>query len=465
MFYLGFIGVLMFVLLVLSFIRKSVLLDKVMKVLSILFMLLMFINVLLPDGFVVSLSEEELAGNNQYFEAIIRWFRFVSFLVIPIAVFYDKKIFNKIAIYFCLPIAVVNLISYFLYFPDITTSNLKGIANIRFFSEGFRIFISNDVFRSCFFGLISLLEIVILIYIVYKNNQKLKFESIKESILFIITLISLILVIMPIYIPQYLIGYTDIILKTYSLAHLMWVLSLVVIFIGLHLIFRKQTYENRFILVIVLALSLLIQYNQMFSAINELTFKRMPLQLCNIGSYLILVTLLTKNRKLFSFTLIVNVVGALVALSILGVDEKGLGYLWNMHYILEHSGVVIIPLLCLSLGLFPKVEKEDIKYVLIGFISYFIFVLGLGTYLNGIFASTGNDFFEVNYLFMFDREVAADAIGFADKLFDLKIIIGKYTYYPMIQSVVFFTFLSLCFGVFYLLYFLTNLKYKKSNIS
>ena len=91
--------------------------------------------------------------------------------------------------------------------------------------------------------------------------------------------------------------------------------------------------------------------------------------------------------------------------------------------------------------------------------------MGLGTYLNGIYTNTGNDFFEVNYLFMFDREVAADAIGFADKLFDLKIIIGKYTYYPMIQSVVFFTFLSLCFGVFYLLYFLTNLKYKKSNIS
>ena len=463
MFYLWFIGALLVVLLALSFIRKSYFLDKLMKILCILFMFLMFINVLLPDGFVVSLSESELDGNNQYFEAIVRWFRFVSFLVIPVAVFYDKKIFNKIAIYFCLPVSIVNLISYFLYFPDITTNNLKGIANIRFFGEEFRVFISNDIFRSCFFGIMSLLEVVVLIYIVYKNYQKLKFENIKEVILFIISLVSLILVIMPIYIPQYLIGYTDIILKTYSLAHLLWVLSLIVIFICLHLIFRNQTYENKFILVIILALSLLVQYNQMFSAINELTFKRMPLQLCNIGSYLILVTLLTKNRKLFSFTLIVNVVGALVALSILGVDEKGLGYLWNIHYILEHSGVVIIPLLCLSLELFPKVEKTDIKYVLIGFISYFILVLGLGTYLNGIYTSTGNDFFEVNYLFMFDREVAADAIGFADRLFDLQINIGKYTYYPMIQSAVFYTFLSLCFGVFYLLYFVTHLKHNENS--
>ena len=110
MFYLGFIGVLSFVLLILIFIRKSVILDKLIKIFSMLFMFLMFINVLLPDGFVVSLSELELIGHNNYFESIIRWFRFVSFLVIPIAIFYNKKTFNKIAIYFCLPIAIINVV-------------------------------------------------------------------------------------------------------------------------------------------------------------------------------------------------------------------------------------------------------------------------------------------------------------------------------------------------------------------
>ena len=46
---------------------------------------------------------------------------------------------------------------------------------------------------------------------------------------------------------------------------------------------------------------------------------------------------------------------------------------------------------------------------------------GLGTYLNGIYTNTGNDFFEVNYLFMFNREVAKEAIPIADKLFELRI--------------------------------------------
>lgn len=456
MFYFLFLGVFALATTIFFIIRKKVVLDKIIKVFSVIFVVLMFINVLLPDSFVISLSEEELIGHKNYFEAFIRWFRLVSFLVISISIFYNKKTFNKIAIYFCLPIAIINLVIYFMYLPDITTDNLKGIANIRFFGEGFRSFISNDIFRSSFFGLISLLELVILIYILYKEYKDLKFKNIKEFIIFFITLISLILVIIPIYIPQYLIGYTNIILKTYSFAHLIWVLSLTIIFICLHFIFKKQSYENKFILLLILALSLLIGYNQMFSSINELTFERMPLQLCNIGSYLILITLLTKNKKLFSFTLIVNVVGALIALSILGVDEKGIGYLWNIHYILEHSGVVIIPLLCLSLGIFPKIEKADIKFVLIGFISYFIIVLGLGTHLNSIYTNTGNDFFEVNYLFMFNKEVASDMIPFAGKLFDLTINIGAHTYYPMIQGAVFFTFLSLCFGVFYFLYFITH---------
>lgn len=458
MFYFLFIGVFLLVLGLLFLIRKkNVLLERIIKVITICFIVLMFINILLPDGFTVSLSVEELVGNN-YFEAIIRWFRYVSFLVIPICVFFDKTLFKRIAIYFCLPIAIINLVIYFMYLPDITNTTIRGIANIRFFSDSFKLFISNEMFRSIFFGLISLLELVILSYMLYKEYKYIKFNNIKEFIVFIMSLIGLILVIIPIYIPQYLIGYTDIIFTTYSLSHFLWIISLVVIYILLYFIFRKASYENKYILLLILSMSLFIQYNQMFSAINELTFKRMPLQLCNIGSYLILITLLTKSRRLYVFTLVVNVVGALIAISILGVDGLGIGYLWNMHYILEHSGVILIPLLCLSLKMFPKIEKTDIVYVLLGFTIYFILVLSIGVNLNYIYEITGNDFFSVNYLFMFDKDVAINMISISEKLFELKINIGIYTFYPLIQSTVYFTFISLCFGMFYLLYWLEDLK-------
>lgn len=463
MFYICFSIVLLLGLLSLYVIKdKEVLLKNIIKVVTILFMVFMFINILLPDSFVYSMSEIELlVSDNNYFEAIIRWFRFVSFLVIPITIFYNKKFFVKVAIYFVLPVALINLVCFFMYLPDITTENLRGIANIRFLGDGFRSFISNELFRSSFFGLISFLELIILSYILYKNYRRLRFYSIKNVLIFILGLLGLILVCVPIYIPQYLIGYTNIIFESYTLIHLIWIVVLILEFIILTIIFKKQSLENRYILVLVMSLALLLQYNMMFAAINELTFERMPLQLCNIGSYLILITLLTKSKKLFSFTLIVNVVGALIALSIMDVDGEGIGYLWNMHFILEHSSVVIIPLLCLSLGIFPKVKHKDLMYVLVGFTIYFVVVLSLGTEVNSIYAKEGNDFFKANYFFMFDQEKAAKLVPALGKLFDFKLEIGNYTYYPVIQTAVYFVFSTLCVGVFYLIYGISNIKRKE----
>lgn len=459
MFYLAF-SILFLICLGLLFLlrKKEALSDKVIKIITIIFMSFMFLNVFLPDSFVVSLSREELEVNNNIFEAIVRWLRYVGFLVIPIAVFKKKNLFVKIAIYFVLPMAILNLVLYFMYLPDITTQALRGVANIRFLNEEFRSFISNEMFRSLVFGVISLLEIIILIYIGYKNINKLKFEGIKDIVNFIFILLGLIVISLPIYIPQYLIGYTNIIFDRYSFAHLGWLVSLLVTFILLHVIFKDKPYDDKFTLAFVMSLGLLLQYNQMFAAINELTFQRMPFQLCNIGSYLILITLLTKNEKLFSFTLVVNVVGALIALGFMDVDGEGIGYLWNMHFILEHSGVMLIPLLCLSLKVFPALKKNDLWFVLLGFTIYFLVVLSLGTEVNSIYKATGNDFFKANYLFMFDGEKAYDFSKALGALFKTEIRIGSYTYYPVIQTAVFFIFNVLCVGIFYLLYGLTHIK-------
>ena len=91
MFYILFCSLLFIIVLPLYLMRrKSVLLSRTIKVLTVVFMIMMFLNIFLPDGFVISISQETLASNNHFFEALIRWFRFVGFLVIPIAIFKDK---------------------------------------------------------------------------------------------------------------------------------------------------------------------------------------------------------------------------------------------------------------------------------------------------------------------------------------------------------------------------------------
>lgn len=111
----------------------------------------------------------------------------------------------------------------------------------------------------------------------------------------------------------------------------------------------------------ILALSLLMQYNQMFGAIS-INIERLPFQLCNIGSYLILVALITKSKKIFNFTVIVNVVGVRFALAVPDLDGEGLFYLYNMHFILEHTNVLVVPILALLLNIFPRLDKKSFKH-------------------------------------------------------------------------------------------------------
>ena len=86
-------------------ILKKEVLEKISKILVIIFLSLTFISILLPDEFVIGIRD--LTFRPDPFQMLIRWFNFASFVVLPIAVYYDKNVFKKIAIYFCLPVVII----------------------------------------------------------------------------------------------------------------------------------------------------------------------------------------------------------------------------------------------------------------------------------------------------------------------------------------------------------------------
>ena len=87
--------------------------EKIIKYLVITFMTLTFVGIMLPDEFVIGIHR--LTYNHNEFQMIIRWFNLVSFIVLPIAVFYNRPIFKKIAIYFFLPVDLKYLYMYKLH--------------------------------------------------------------------------------------------------------------------------------------------------------------------------------------------------------------------------------------------------------------------------------------------------------------------------------------------------------------
>ena len=422
---------------------------KLSKIFVLIFMSLMFFSIFLPDEFVIGIHR--LAYEHNEFQMIIRWFNYVSFLVLPIAVFYDKKVFKQIAIYFSLPVAIINIFLYKEFIYYYTSPLGTGISDIRYLPDVIRNLMYNELFRTIIFFATSFFQITTIGILIKRDWKVLKFQR-NEILPFIVLLPLLIFLILPPYALEGIFHtYSNIIFTGFSLPHIIWIISIVLEIAILTLMYKNKPFEDRYIVVLLLAMSLLVQYNQLFSSLGELTCKRMPFQLCNIAAYLILLTILMKNRGLFLFNILVNVAGGIIALLVMDVEKNGILNKANIHYIVEHHNVIVTPLLCLTLGIFSPIKNKDFKRFVIYFSSYFVFVFVLGTTFNAIYKATGSDYFYANYLFLFDQETAAGLLPFAGKLFDIKLLLGPVTIYPVVQPLIYVSFIVIGTITFFIL--------------
>ncbi len=425
---------------------------KLSKILVIVYLSLTFINVLLPDEFVIGI--DSLDYRLSAFQMIMRWFNYIAFAVLPVAVYFNRPTFKKIAIYFCLPVTIIFACMFGEILPYMTSELGTGIADIRYLPAFIPALMRNGVFRGIIFFATILTQLGTIALLILRDWTVVKFK--KEDILpFAIILPLLILSMVPVYAPESIFDTdTNIAFKPFIASHFIWIAFMVAEIFVCTVIFKKRSYEDRYILVFIMAITLFLQFNQLFSSLGELTCKRMPFQLCNIAAYLILVSIVSKNRSLFLFNILINVAGGIIAAIVMDVNkDKGILNHGNVHYILEHHNVIVVPLLCLILGIFKPITQKDFKNYAIYFTAYYLFVFILGTTFNAIYKATDSRYFYCNYMFMFDQETAAGLIPFAGKLFDVKIAIGAVTIYPIIQPVIYATFFAIGTGMFYLLKF------------
>lgn len=471
MFYIIFPIVLVaavFLLLLISKKKCPNLLGRVIRISTVLFVTLSLIELFLPDLFMCTHEPDVLATmTGAKSHAILRWLNLVSFTVLPIAVFQKNKYFEKIASFFCLPMAVANVACFYQYIEYFTAHSQSGLQTVRILPQAFKDYLTNETFRSIFFGLTCLFQLIALILLTYQNREKLKIAK-NEIINLILVLIGVTYISLPIYVPQYLFGHINVMMIRFTPVHLGWILSIPAIIVALYFGFRHKSYEVRYLLVLALSWALLMQFSQMYTASGELNVMKLPLQLCNLGSYLALIMLLKKSDNLFRFALIVNVVGAIIAIIVLdiGKDISHLTRLWVVHFMVEHTKVFVIPILCLVLRIFKPLDMKSIKTFSLGFTAYYLFVFALGTISNGFYriceGKPYQSFFYANHLFMFDKDIAKGLVGFTDPLFDNCVIkLGAFEIYPLVQGLVYIVFMAICTGLYLLIYALTA-KQRKS---
>lgn len=93
-----------------------------------------------------------------------------------------------------------------------------------------------------------------------------------------------------------------------------------------------------------------------------------------------LLSFVLKNRAVFAFNYLVNVTGAIFAL-LLPDTEAQLTSELGMHYFNGHMLLVVLPILAVALGVFPRPKIKDVGYCIAVFTGYFLVVAVLNAWL------------------------------------------------------------------------------------
>lgn len=415
--------------------------DFFLKVLTVAFCGIGFIRFFLSDAFIYVINGAWFEGTfyetTDILQSILRWGYYTTYIVFPMAVFYNNRFFRNVASYVSFPFAILTTI----YFGDFMEYFLdpKG--------HGFHL---STWFRYSYFILELVIALMIPILLQVGKKHYINIKDRKEVLTFILGLPLILAVMIPTYLPQSFLGYSVLKPKTFGTFHLVWLITLFVVTIALYYIFRFKSHAARYQLCMFLTILLFFHYDSLY--LMGITIKRLPFQLCNIASYFYIIAMSFKLKKMFHFCFIANIVGALIAMFMPDFAAGNYSF-WTTHFVFEHSLVLLVPAMVMGLRIFPRLTRRSLKYVLIGFTIYFLFSFVAGTILNGYSDVTGE---RVNYFFMFDLEMAFDYVPIFTRLGDVHFEFGRFEVYPLVVGIIYVLFSLIC----YLFYLFVRLLYK-----
>ncbi len=410
-----------------------------LKILTLIFCAVGFFRFFLSDAIIFVINGGWYEGvryeQTDILQIILRWGYFTNYAVLPVAVFCGGRFFKNMAGYFSLPFTVLTTV----FFDDF----------MRYFlaSEG-KGYHLTPTFRYVYFILELALAFAIPIILHIGEKHVFNFKSGKEWVRYLLGLPAALLVMMPAYAPQALFGTDMKIPAWFSSYHLIWMGVSALAIIVIYYIFRFRSYEERYMVSMFFVLVLFFHYNSLY--LMGLTLNRLPFDLCNLATYLYLVAFVLKSKKLFHFCFIANTLGTLFAIAVPNFGVGHFGF-WNVHFLYQHTLVLLIPIMLMALRIFPKLSKKSIGYFFVGITIYITFCYLIGVIINGDL--NGTDRPKINWFYMFNFKLAFEDyfpfLKFVEKYYFV-LGDGKYIVYPLVYVVVYVGFSALCM-LFFLL--------------
>ena len=372
-------------------------------------------------------------GSAQAFtSAILMWLIFTVQLVNVTYVFFDKHL-PRVA-----PIArYASTVTYALSIIAIPMLNRAMDGDL---ADGFH-------WRSLIFALelgvglaLSLIHLL--------DGVKIK-QTKKQWFVTAAVFVGMLVISIPAWMPQCLFGLGDSSIKIddFNLYHRLALYGSLVIALPIHFLFTKCEYEQRRYALIYISMATMISYCFKYDFSTFLHMAEWPLHLCNTAMFIIPLVLIFKMDKLYYFTIFINVLGAFLAMIMPNTDGANWLATRTMEFWLNHYMALLLPILIMSLRIFPRPKMKQFTYSLIAFFAYYVFVLVANAVLTGLGNET--DFFFINSDF-----VAGKLGEWAENLRDITFTVDykgyKFILYPVYQLLYFIVYIILSFAMWFL---------------
>ncbi len=276
-----------------------------------------------------------------------------------------------------------------------------------------------------------------------------KMPTARESLSALIALPFALIAIMPAFVPQALIGFLSptIVLYDFTEEHrFMLYLAVIIPVLIFHGIKNKSEDVKRFVM-IYLSIAMLFTFLGRWELADWSNPLSWPLHLCHTAMLLIPLCLIFRLQRLFNFCLFINVIGAVLAMTIPG-ELDGLNALGTerVSFWINHWAAFFMPILLVALKLFKRPKFKEWAFAVGEFCIYFFAILFVNAWLSNYGSC---DFFYLNSDFVASNlgKWAEDTqkIVFSFQYKDL-----TFTFMPLYQALFFAVYLALTVGVWFL---------------
>jgi len=312
---------------------------------------------------------------------LLRWLTMISVVLCTLVSFLKVKTLQNLTA-FLVPIIV--------------------ILNIIFFRDNLVAFMGADYslygIRAILFGVELVLMAVISSYYLYRKIKDKDWQDLKKQFKYMAIILPLLmLTCLPLNLLKNYFGAVGVSADDFSTTHRMYIYISILTPVLITYFFRNKDFGVRNAVVCWLALSGFTQY--FYTYTFDMGVTGLPLHLCNTAMVLMAIAYLFKCKPVFYFTYFVNVIGAMFAI-LLPNCSQDISTIDCMHFWFNHWWAFFLPILGISLKIFPRPNFKMIR----GAIYIFTLYLLLMMFMNAWLTNFGNvDYFFLQKDFLIDK--------------------------------------------------------------